>query len=109
MLFLTLEWYVIQVTAQYESPNILRHTKCVSNTMHAIHITVLPTGSTDIEPLCITLPKPALEVSYDICKEIHDLLGSNRSELEATYTNNQHYWTMRKNQDSRMKVISKLK
>lgn len=95
---------MIQVTAQYESPSTLRHEKCTSTVMHAIHITLLPTGPFDIEPLCITLPRPVTQVSYDICKEIKNLLGNYRSELKATYANPKQYWMMRENQNNKMKV-----
>lgn len=95
---------MLQVTAKYESPSILRHVRSTSNLMHAIHLTILPTGPSEVEPLCITLPKPATQTSYDICREIHNLLASNKAKLEATYTFNEHYWMMRKNQDNKMKV-----
>lgn len=99
---------MIQITTQYESPSILRREKCTSNTMHAVHITVLPTGTSDIEPLCITLPKPVMQVSYDVCKEILKLLNNNKFELQATYANHEQYWAMRANQNSKMKVDFKL-
>lgn len=99
---LSTEWYMLQVTIQYESSNILKH--ATSRTMHAVHITVLPTGPSEIEPLCITLPKPEMQVSYDICAEIQNILFSNKAKLEATYANNEHYWKMRKEQDNKMKV-----
>lgn len=95
---------MVQITAQYESPSILRQKECTSNVMHAIHITVLPTGPSDIEPLCITLPRPATQVSYDICKEIQKLLLNNKSLLTNTYVNHEHYWKMRTSQDDQMKV-----
>ncbi|KAL6436522.1 hypothetical protein ACFW04_004774 [Cataglyphis niger] len=98
------EWYMIQVTAQYESSNVLRHEKYTSTVMHAIHITILPTGPFDIEPLCITLPRPATEVSYDICKEIKKLLSNNTYELRATYANPKQYWMMRADQNNKMKT-----
>lgn len=98
------EWYMIQVTVQYESSSILRYEKCASTVMHAIHITILPTGPSDIEPLCITLPRPATQVSYDICKEIKKLLGNYKSELKATYANRVQYWMMREDQNNKMKV-----
>ncbi|KMQ88430.1 separin [Lasius niger] len=104
LLELPKEWYMIQVTAQYESPSTLRHEKCTSTVMHAIHITLLPTGPFDIEPLCITLPRPVTQVSYDICKEIKNLLGNYRSELKATYANPKQYWMMRENQNNKMKI-----
>lgn len=95
---------MIQVTVQYESSSILKHEKCTSTVMHAIHITILPTGPSDIKPLCITLPRPATQVSYDICKEIKKLLGNYRTELKATYENRAQYWKMREIQNNKMKV-----
>ncbi|XP_011692442.1 PREDICTED: separin isoform X3 [Wasmannia auropunctata] len=110
LLDLPKEWYVIQVTAQYESPSILRYEKHTSTVIHAIHITILPTGtSDDIEPLCITVPRPTTQVSYDICKEIQKLLNGYTSALKATHTNLKQYWTMRANQNNKMKTaISEL-
>jgi len=72
--------------------------------MHAIHITILPTGVSDIEPLCITVPRPATQVSYDICKEIQKLLDGYTAALKTTYTNHKQYWVMRANQNNKMKV-----
>lgn len=76
--------------------------------MHAIHITVLPTGISDIEPLCITVPRPATQVSYDICKEIQKLLDDYSSVLKTTYMTHKQYWMMRTNQNNKMKVDLKL-
>ncbi|XP_011867802.1 PREDICTED: separin [Vollenhovia emeryi] len=104
LLNLPKEWYMIQVTAQYESPTILRYKKLTSNVMHAVHITVLPTGVSDVEPLCITVPRPATQVSYDICKEIRTLLDGHPSMLKTTYTNHEQYWMMRANYNNRMKI-----
>ncbi|KOC62271.1 Separin [Habropoda laboriosa] len=98
------EWYMIQITSQYKSPNISEYSKTTSDAMHEIHITILPTGAEEMEPLCITLPKPKLQSSYDICYEIQKLLSNNRSELEATYTNNELYWKMRERQNISMKT-----
>ncbi|XP_020292023.1 separin isoform X2 [Pseudomyrmex gracilis] len=98
------EWYMIQITAQYESPSVLKYGKFTSSEMHAIHITVLPTGASNMEPLCITLPKPMTQVSYDVCKEVHKLLGNYKSELQATYASYEEYWKMRKNQNNKMKA-----
>lgn len=95
---------MIQVTVQYESSSTLRHEKSTSTVMHAIHITILPTGPSDIEPLCITLPRPATQVSYDICKEIKKLLRNYRTELKTTYANRAQYWRMREDQNNKMKV-----
>ncbi|RLU20460.1 hypothetical protein DMN91_007070 [Ooceraea biroi] len=98
------EWYIIQVTALYESPSVLRHEKRMSSVMHAVHITILPTGLSDVEPLCITLPKPETQVSYDVCEEILKLLDNNKFQLKATYVNREQYWAMRTNQNSKMKI-----
>ncbi|EFN75719.1 hypothetical protein EAI_09721 [Harpegnathos saltator] len=97
------EWYILQVTVQYESSNVLKY-RSISNLMSAIHITILPTGPSEIEPLCITLPKPEMEVSYDICTEIKNILDSYKTKLQATYTKNEYYWIMRKEQDNKMKM-----
>lgn len=99
---------MIQVTAQYESPTISRYKKHMSSVMHAIHITILPTGISDIEPLCITIPKPATQVSYDVCKEIKKLLDGYSSALKTTYISHRHYWMMRANQNNKMKVDLRL-
>lgn len=96
---------MIQVTAQQKSPGISECNKSVSNVMHEMHITILPTGTKDVEPLCITLPKPKLHSYYDICHEIQNILSSNRSDLQATYANNELYWKMRKRQNASMKVF----
>ncbi|XP_053997454.1 separin [Hylaeus anthracinus] len=98
------EWYVIQITEQHKSPDISECCKSTINAMHAIHIIILPTGSKEIEPLCITLPKPKLQSSYDICYEIQKILSNNRSKLEATYENNELYWKMRNRQNTNMKT-----
>ncbi|XP_076168881.1 extra spindle pole bodies like 1, separase isoform X2 [Ptiloglossa arizonensis] len=95
------EWYVIQITAQHKSSDIFEFT---FNAMHAVHIIILPTGSKEVEPMCITLPKPKLNSSYDICHEIQKILSNNRSELEATYANNELYWKMRNRQNTDMKI-----
>lgn len=95
---------MIQITAQYESPSMLRYEKRTSSAMYAIHITILPTGTADMEPLCITVPRPRTQVSYDVCKEIQKLLDGYTSALKTTYTNHKQYWTMRANQDNKMKV-----
>lgn len=100
---------MIQVTALYESPTILRYEKHTPSVMHAIHITILPTGVSDIEPLCITVPRPATQVSYDICKEIQKLLDGYTSALKTTYTNHKQYWVMRANQNNKMKVNLKFR
>lgn len=73
--------------------------------MHNVHITALPTGTKATEPICITLPKPTMHSSYDICDEIQKLLSNNRSELEATYSDNELYWKMRGRQNANMRVF----
>ncbi|XP_003487939.2 separin [Bombus impatiens] len=99
------EWYMIQVTGQYRSPgDIFKHNRTKLHAMHEMHITILPTGTKETEPFCITLPKPKLDSSYDICYEIQKLLSNNRSELEATYANNELYWKMRERQNISMKT-----
>lgn len=98
------EWYMIQITGQYKSPDIFTYTRNKSDTMHEIYITVLPTGIKEVEPLCLVLPKPNLHSSYDICYEIQKLLSNNRSELETTYANNELYWKMRERQNANMKT-----
>lgn len=96
---------MVQVTAVYESPSVIRYKNHGTLTeMHAVHITVLPTGPSNVEPLCITLPKPATQGSYDICKEILKLLDNNKFVLRATYANHEHYWANRAKQNSEMKV-----
>lgn len=76
--------------------------------MHEIHVIVLPTGTNEIDPLCITLPKPKLHSSYDICYEIQKIICNNRSDLQATYGNNELYWKMRERQNSNMMVCKTL-
>ncbi|XP_076290661.1 extra spindle pole bodies like 1, separase isoform X2 [Lasioglossum baleicum] len=99
------EWYMIQITAQYQPMDINECNKSMSNvTQQEIHITVLPTGTKDTEPMCITLPKPKLDSSYDICSEIQKILARNKSELLATYANNELYWKMRDQQNNKMKT-----
>ncbi|XP_043252364.1 separin isoform X1 [Colletes gigas] len=98
------EWYVIQITAQYKSPGISENRKSIFNEMQAVHIIVLPTGTKETEPLCITLPKPKFHYPYDICDEIQKILSNNRSELEATYANHELYWKMRNRQNDSMRT-----
>ncbi|CAL7940926.1 unnamed protein product [Xylocopa violacea] len=98
------EWYIIQITGLYRSSNVFEYREKKISTMHEIHITILPTGTKDTDPLCITLPKPKLQSSYDICYEIEKLLSNNRSELKATYANNELYWKMRQRQNTSMKI-----
>ncbi|XP_078045945.1 extra spindle pole bodies like 1, separase [Augochlora pura] len=99
LLDLPKEWYLIQVTAPYHPIDIAVQ----ENKMQEIYISILPTGTKDIEPLCITIPKPKLD-SYDICYEIQKLLVHNMSDLQATYANNKLYWEMRDQQNNRMKT-----
>ncbi|XP_076756318.1 extra spindle pole bodies like 1, separase [Xylocopa sonorina] len=101
------EWYIIQITGLYRSSNASEYRDEKINTMREIHITILPTGVKDTDPLCITLPKPKLQSSYDICYEIQKLLSNNRSELKATYENNELYWKMRQKQNTIMKTAIK--
>ncbi|XP_076242882.1 extra spindle pole bodies like 1, separase isoform X2 [Calliopsis andreniformis] len=98
------EWYMIQITAQYKSPNVCEYKKFASDAIHEMHITILPTGTKEVEPLCITLPKPNSHSVYDICYEIKKIISNNRSELQATYANNELYWKMREKQNTNMKT-----
>lgn len=98
------EWYVVQLTAQYEpSKNLIYNTSEMSS-MLPIHISVLPTGQNAINPFCVTVPKPKITTSYDVCKEIRDILSSNKIDLEASYANHQLYWKMRERQNKKMKT-----
>ncbi|XP_026674527.1 separin [Ceratina calcarata] len=96
------EWYMIQITGQHKPVDICEFSEM--NRMHEIHITILPTGTEQREPLCITLPKPKLQSSYDVCYEIQKLLSNNKSDLTATYANRQLYWQMRERQNKTLKA-----
>lgn len=96
---------MVQITGQYRSPDIFKYSRTKSDAMCEIHITILPTKTKEAEPLCITLPEPKLDSSYNICYEIQKLLSNNRSDLEATYANNELYWKMREKQNTNMKVL----
>ncbi|KAK2582701.1 hypothetical protein KPH14_004975 [Odynerus spinipes] len=98
------EWYMIQVTAQFVASTYLQYDRHTSHSMHAVHITVLPTGNSSIKPLCITLPKPQTHTSYDVCNEIQEILVTNKGDLTATYANRELYWKMRVKQDNKMKA-----
>ncbi|XP_066594805.1 uncharacterized protein Sse [Prorops nasuta] len=99
------EWYIIQITQQYESPLESISKKSMPECMHPIHITMLPTGTkTTLEPFCITLPKPEMDTNYDICSEIHTLLDSNKSYLESAFFNSHLYLMMREKQNNKMKT-----
>ncbi|KAF7393198.1 hypothetical protein HZH66_009031 [Vespula vulgaris] len=98
------EWYIVQVTAQFEDSVYLQYNKNTCHSMHALHITILPTGNSILKPLCITLPKPQTHTMYDICNEIREILGNNKSDLTATYANKELYWKMRLKQDNKMKT-----
>lgn len=104
--FSFLEWYIVQVTAQFEDSVYLQYNKNTCHSMHALHITILPTGNSILKPLCITLPKPQTYTMYDICNEIREILGNNKSDLTATYANKELYWKMRLKQDNKMKVFA---
>ncbi|XP_046741306.1 separin isoform X2 [Diprion similis] len=98
------EWYMVQLTAQYQSSKSSIYNTSEMIGMVPIHISVLPTGKNGIHPFCITVPKPKLSTNYDICKEIRDILRSNRIDLQATYANHRLYWKMRDKQNKKMKV-----
>lgn len=106
MFFSFLEWYIVQVTAQFEDSLCLQYNKHTYHSMHALHITILPTGNSILKPFCITLPKPQTHTMYDICNEIREILGNNKSDLTATYANKELYWKMRLKQDNKMKVFA---
>ncbi|KAK0182022.1 hypothetical protein PV327_000194 [Microctonus hyperodae] len=100
------EWYMVQITIQYEPNNLNGLYSALSNQqIHSrpIYLTILPTGNSTLEPFCITLPNPPTDM-YDICKEIKDLLEGNKSELQAEYRNYALYWKMRAKQNNRMKT-----
>ncbi|KAG8036480.1 hypothetical protein G9C98_003802 [Cotesia typhae] len=91
------EWYMIQITMQYEP-----QTACKPGvTTHAMHITILPTGENLLQPFCITVPKPPTDM-FDICKEITELLAKNKDDLKGEYQNPSHYWRMRARQNNIM-------
>ncbi|KAK1124856.1 hypothetical protein K0M31_006209 [Melipona bicolor] len=98
------EWYMVQITGQYRSPDIFKYSRIKPDAICEMHITILPTKTKEAEPFCITLPEPKLDSSYDICYEIQKLLSNNRSDLEATYANNELYWKMREKQNISMKT-----
>ncbi|KAK9297376.1 hypothetical protein QLX08_008938 [Tetragonisca angustula] len=98
------EWYIVQITGQYRSPDIFKYSRTKPDAMCEIHITILPTKTKDAEPFCVTLPEPKLDSSYNICYEIQKILSNNRSDLEATYANNELYWKMREKQNTNMKT-----
>lgn len=96
---------MVQITGQFRSPDIFKYNRTKPDAMCEIHITILPTKTKEAEPFCITLPEPKLDSSYDICYEIQKILSNNRSDLEATYANNELYWKMRQKQNTNMKVL----
>ncbi|KAI4482686.1 hypothetical protein M0804_008539 [Polistes exclamans] len=98
------EWYIVQVTAQYEDSLYLHYNKDTCNFINALHISILPTENSVIKPLCITLSKPRSHTKYDVCNEIQEILDKNRSDLTAKYANKDLYWKMRLRQDNKMKT-----
>ncbi|XP_058802521.1 separin [Phymastichus coffea] len=103
------DWYVLQLTSQHEHISELKSglskgqkNEYTLKPMNGLHIVVLPTGKNAINPICITLPKPHGDSSYDVRVEVGMILNSNKSDLTATYTNNELYWKMRKQQNDRM-------
>lgn len=101
---LSTEWYMVQLTAQYEPSKTSIFNVTAEKSMLPIHISVLPVGKNGIDPFCITVPKPKMNTNYDICKEIQEILACNKGELEAEYSNIKLYWKMRDKQNIRMKV-----
>ncbi|XP_057339275.1 separin [Microplitis mediator] len=96
------EWYMIQVTIQYEPPKVCQPPA----TTHPMHVVILPTGENSFEPFCITIPKPPTNM-FDICKEITDLLHKNKTDLRGKYTNHNIYWKMRAKQNTTMESAVK--
>lgn len=104
------EWHIVQITAQHEHIRNFRHRLQPEEAMysmkptHGLHVTVIPTGANAMIPICITLPKPNANSTYDIRTEIESLLNTNKSNLTATYNNHNLYWKMRKKQNEKMSV-----
>ncbi|XP_012280741.1 separin isoform X2 [Orussus abietinus] len=98
------EWYMIQVTAQHDHRKFIYNDLQRLPAMHSIHITVLPTGQQRIPLLCITVPTPKSQSTYDVCQEIHEILANCKFELQAPYSSKQIYWKMRQRQNDRMKT-----
>ncbi|KAI4480693.1 hypothetical protein M0802_014165 [Mischocyttarus mexicanus] len=97
------EWYIVQVTVQYEDSLYLHYNKDTCHSINALHISILPTEN--IKPLCITLSKPSQShTKYDVCNEIQEILDKNKSDLTAKYANKELYWKMRLSQDKKMKT-----
>lgn len=97
------EWYMVQITKPYQPTRI---SPDAANAVHPLHVTVLPTGPSAIAPFIITLPAPD-HTMYDICKDIKDLLDTNKSNLQAEYGNHSLYWQMRQKQNNRMTAAVK--
>ncbi|XP_034944251.1 LOW QUALITY PROTEIN: separin [Chelonus insularis] len=93
------EWYMVQLTIPYEQSNKYG-TKSVT---HQLHITIMPTGKNEIDPFCITLPKPNTNM-YDICKIVKELLERNKTELNTEYKSQVLYWKMREKQNKAMET-----
>lgn len=72
--------------------------------LNGLHLIVLPTGKNANNPICITMPKPSADSSYDVRVEVETLLNNNKSDLTFTYANNDLYWKMRKKQNEKMSV-----
>ncbi|XP_015599938.1 separin [Cephus cinctus] len=98
------EWYMIQITIQYEHPGISKYSSAGPSSTYPIHIIVMPTGEKAIGPFCVTIPKSNTSTMYDIISEIEDVLSNNKFDLEAAYTNNKSYWKMRERQNKKMKA-----
>ncbi|XP_014216044.1 separin [Copidosoma floridanum] len=104
------EWYVVQVTAVHEPLKDSRHRiqneeySYLLKPTHGLHLVVIPTGENAIDPICITVPKPDGDSSYDLRTEIEKLLNNNKSDLTAVYCNKDLYWKMRKKQNDQMSI-----
>lgn len=103
---------MVQITAQHDNIIDIRNGDNSQSSMyslkpmHAIHVSVIPTGKNDMDPICITLPKPDNSV-YDVRMEIERILNNNRSDLTTCYSNNDLYWKMRRKQNEQM-IVSRI-
>lgn len=105
------EWYVLQITTEHEPLTETRHYiqqnefSYSLKPSHGLHLMVLPTGANNtMDPICITVPKPNLQSTYDVRIEIETLLNNNKTDLTSSYSNKNLYWKMRRNQNNKMKV-----
>ncbi|THK33172.1 separin isoform X1 [Diachasma alloeum] len=97
------EWYMVQLTQPYKPCKWLPE---ASNSVHPLHLTVLPTGPEAIAPFTITVPAPDNSM-YDLCADVKNLLDTNKSNLQAEYGHHSMYWKMRQKQNNRMMTAVK--